>query len=224
MEQTSEEALMAELNGVATVAPVDSRPTEEKVDPLEVRPPAATPAVAALANKAKALGGARGYAVTVEGEFYVASKESPSKKLKQPYRIVVNLPSLTGALSTIKNKLLDKMLRMKYPGYAGFRTHEIVEAKALTADTPMPNNVAFMDEPKLRAFIADREIPIPADRYAGDVKNLRASVTDFLLNPKGFEEREQKRVAAIAEDKALAELNDLPADPAGATAPATDAV
>lgn len=217
--EVSEEdkALLAELNGTAQVttpegdaAAIRDAAAELKRDPLAVVVDGHI--VVPLAKKTSAAmkkenPGVRGYAVTVEGEYYVASVDFPGKKMKAPYKIVVNLPSIEGALSVIKHKLLDKMLKMKYTGYISYRTHEITAVSALTPDTPVVNNVAYMDLPSLISFIASREIPIAVEDYGGDVKNLRDAVTDALLNPKDFKKREARRLADINETRELEKMN-----------------
>lgn len=210
--------LLSELNGDL---PMASTPQEAKelaaaakeatTDPLAIKPKKKTAAQKAhdAAKNAAAEKGTtlRGYAVTVEGEYLVASKEVQGKKNKEPYTITVNVPELEGALSVIKNKLLDKVLKMKYPGYITYMSHEIVGAKPLTTDTPPPANVAYMDLPALVAHVKSEGLPIDVRAYGEDVKELRRAVVDAVLNPKGFKEREAARLASIAEDKALEELN-----------------
>lgn len=220
-EHKEENDLLAELNGDMPVAatPQEAKElaaaaTEAKVDPLAVKAKKKTAvtkaheeAVATAASKGAAL---RGYAVTVEGEYLVASVEVQGKKNKVPYSITVNVPTLEGALSTIKNKLLDKMLKMKYPGYITFVTHEIVSAKPLTTDTPPPANVAYMGWSELVAHVRAEGIPVTPSDYGDNVKELRRAVVDAVLNPVGFKEREARRLLSIREDAELEALNKLP--------------
>jgi hypothetical protein len=198
-------ALMAELNGDTTVADVDPAPSAP-ADPLKVGPAAQQTAVKAFTAGA-ASRNVRGYAITVEGLYLAPSNEIMGKKTRKPYSLVVKLEKLDGALSTIKNKMLDKMLKHKYPDYVTYTTHEITRVEPMTPDTPPVDNVQFMDEAKLLSFIEFKKVPVSPKNYEGDVKNLRAAVVDFLLNPKGFEEREAKRLVSIAEDRELAKLN-----------------
>jgi hypothetical protein len=225
-----ENDLLAELNGVAAnpqeAKELANAEAEAKIDPLAIVPKKRKSAVVLakeLANKEAPARGTsiKGYAVTVKGDYSVASHDSPGKKLKKPYVLTVNLPALEGALSTIKNKLLDKMLKMKYPGYLTYLTHEIVEARPLSADTPPAANVAYMTFADLVSLIASERMPIlPSNYEEGDVVNLRAAVVDFRLNPKGFEAREEKRLAGIKEDKALEALNNIPSStPSGVSMP-----
>ena len=212
--------LLAELNGEAAT-PKEAEELEaaealKKIDPLKVLPAKKKSAAQRMAEKAKKDEGIKpeaaikGYAVTVRGIYTVPAADAPGKKLKKDYEIVANVATLEGALSTIKNKLLDKMLRMKYPGYVTFLTHEITDVRALSADTPPADNVAYMNFDDLKAHIRRERAPIDPKNYEGDVVGLRAAVVDFTLNPKGFSEREEKRLADRKETAELEALNNLP--------------
>ncbi len=216
----TDNGLLDELNGkVKTDAatPQEAKELEDAAkeaaaNPLEVvavSPKTAPPKAMAEMKEKAGPGAVRGYAVTVAGKYAAPSVDVPGKKLAKDYRIVVNLASLESALSTIKNKMLDKMLKMKYQDYVTYLTHEIVDVKPLTPDTPESNNVAYMSVEALLAFIKHRDVPVDPKDYDGgrDARNIRAAVTDFLLNPKGFKEREERRLASIAEDRALAAMN-----------------
>lgn len=215
-----ENDLLAELNGDMPAAPnpkeaaeLAAAAKEATVDPLAVKAKKKTAVAkahdAAVANAAAKGAALRGYAVTVEGEYLVASAEVQGKKNKCPYKVTVNVPTLEGALSTIKNKLLDKVLKMKYPGYITYITHEIVEAKPLTTDTPPPANVAYMGWDELVAHVRAEKLPITPAAYGDNVKELRRAVVDCVLNPSGFSEREASRLASIREDAELEALNKL---------------
>jgi len=211
MDNDNLKALMDELNGGATVTDTDPQPATTHIDPLKVQPAAAKTAVAAFTANAAAKN-VRGYAITVEGFYLAPSSEIQGKKIRKPYVLVVKLPELEGALSTIKNKMLDKMLKHKYAGYVTYTTHEITHVEPLTPDTPPIDDVQFMGAEKLLDVVRSKRVPLDVKNYAledgsVDVKNLRAAVIDFLLNPKGFEEREAKRLVSVAEDRELAKLN-----------------
>jgi hypothetical protein len=209
--------LLAELNGEG----VASTPEEAKelaaaqkaatLDPLKVVPKIKKSAAKRLEEEAvKVSGPLKGYAVTVRGLYTVPAADSPGKKVKKEYEITANVPTLEGALSTIKNKLLDKMLRMKYPGYVTFLTHEITDVRTLGANTPPADNVAYMNEADLASHIRMVRAPIIPSNYGGDVVGLRAAVVDFTLNPKGFKDREEKRLADRKETAELEALNKIP--------------
>jgi hypothetical protein len=207
--------LLAELNGEAAT-PEEAKELAAaekaaKLDPLKIVPKAKKSAAKRLEEAAvKQEGPLKGYAVTVRGLYTAPAKDAPGKKVKKDYEIVANVPVLEGALSTIKNKLLDKMLRMKYPGYVTFLTHEITDVRPLGANTPPADNVAYMNAEDLKAHIRMVRAPITVDEYEGDIVGLRAAVVDFTLNPKGFSVREAKRLADRKETRELEALNKLP--------------
>jgi hypothetical protein len=212
--------LLAELNGnvmetAATPAEAEELAAAKKVtahNPLIVEPLPSMTAVAKAEAKMNAAAGdnrIRGYKVTVEGNYSAPSVDTPGRKVKRPYTIEVNLPSLEGALSIIKNKMLDKMLKVKFHDYITYLTHEITNVVPLTPDTPESNNVAYMSATGLLNFIATRGIPLDLRDYddGRDIRSLRAAVTDYLLNTKDFKAREAKRLAAVKADRELEAMN-----------------
>jgi hypothetical protein len=186
----------------------------ELIDPLELAPsndPLEVP-VAPSAHPVKVLdaihatkAGGKGFAVTVRGDYYAASAENQGKKVKRPYEVTINLPSLDSALSVIKNKILDKTILRKHKDSLGARTHEIVSAVPLSHETQESNNLQFMNRDRLERYVLDHSVPLDASQYE-DVVVLRNAVVDFTLNPKGFEEREAVKQA---DRKLEAELNAL---------------
>lgn len=209
--------LLAELNGGGGVAATPQEAKElaaaeeaTKANPLIIAPIPKPSAIKRAEAKMSAAAGdnrLRGYAVTVEGNFSTPSVDTPGKKVKKPYSIVVNLPSLEGALSIIKNKMLDKMLKMKYPGYVTYLTHVITNVRPLTPDTPESNNIAYMTFEALCNFVKSREVPLDLTDYGNDVRSLRAAITDWVLNPKDFVIREKKRLDEAKLQKELDAMN-----------------
>jgi hypothetical protein len=185
-----------------------------KKNPLIVPPPNANASRAKRAEKkandaaVKRGTAVTGYEVTVEG-LYLAPAGSPGKRVKKPYSMKAVVASLEGALSAIKNKLLDKKLKMAYPDYLTFLTHNIANVRALSADCLPSNNIAYMDEPTLKDHIRLHKVPVDVKDYEGDLVALRAAVVDFTLNPKGFKERETARRKDALETLELGRLNNL---------------
>lgn len=211
---TPQDDLMAELNGTgAGVTLIDAPEHADMSDPLEVKAPAGPKsAVAKLAATAKP--GLKGYAVTVRGEYFAPSKDQAGKKIKLPYTVVVNVPVLTGALSTIRKHLLTPALLKLDPLCSGPRTYEIVDARPLSAEMPENTNIQFMPREALEAHIKHVKAPIDPKQYP-DVTVLRAALIDFTVNPAGFEEREAEKQVKRAELNALNALNpDIEAAPA----------
>jgi len=209
--------LLNELNGVLPAAATPEEGQElaaaeanAKKDPLVVSPPPTPSAAVKFQKAAESKAGdnrLRGYAVTVAGNYSAPSADTPGKKVKKQYTLTVNLPSLEGALSVIKNKMLDKMLKVKYRDYVTYLTHEIVNVLPLTPDTPESNNIAYMSFDALKSFVGARGVPLVLSDYGLDVRSLRSAVTDWILNPKGFEDREKKRLDDRKLEKELEAMN-----------------
>lgn len=227
MSEASIDDLMKELNGGAgtenkplankpvTIQNIDVTPEPAKPDPLDVSPKTQPSAVASLDAKHSTAAGGKGYALTVKGEYYAPAKEVPGKKTLKPYSVVINVTHLEGALSTIKNKALDTILRKRFSaeGYLGFRTHEIVEARPL-GGAPESMNLQYMDINALTRYIDSQRIPVDLSTNR-PLESIRISVMDFAQNvdPSSevslskFTVREEERVRDFKERAALAELN-----------------
>jgi hypothetical protein len=193
-----DDALLAELGGVAALSQPDKAempgaadsPTKDAYD---VTP---TPDARPLAQRADAkfsvAAGGKGYNVVVVGDYFVPSAEGKGKILK-PYRLDFNLMSLDGALSVIVSKLLLPKLRKVYgSNVVNFHTHNVVEAKPLSAASAPINSLQYMDRPRLERYVAENGVPVDPKAYP-DVSHLREAVIDHKLNPKGFELREAAR-------------------------------
>ena len=137
-----DELMGADASNPQEAAELSKAAAKAKADPLQVPKRAKTKA----SDKIKA----EGYSITVDGLYTVAATDAPGRKVKKNYSLTVVLPSLDSALSVIKNKLLDKMLRAKYPGYVTYLTHEIVDVKALSTEAAPSNNCLLYTSPSPR--------------------------------------------------------------------------
>lgn len=196
-----QEDLLGELKGspvpalAAGMTVVDEQDNSElKRNPLEIPAPAPLTAVQKADEKHSTKAGGSGYSVKVRGDYYAPSKDQPGKKVKNKYEVDVNLPSLDNALSVIRSYLVAPAIRRnpKYADFSSVRTCEIVSVTPLSASTPDSRNLQFMSREGLEAFISDQNAPIDPKEYE-DLGDLRRSVIDFQLNPRGFEDREVKR-------------------------------
>jgi hypothetical protein len=212
-ENESTEDLMAVLNGDANMPPrIDPAPLSApaRADELRVNvaPAPLSPVAAADAVHSTKVGG-RGYAVKLRG-LYFANNPNGKGKVKLPYEVSINVRELEGAKSTIKNKLLLPALKRKYPDAVRHRTFHIVSAKALTADTPAPDSLDYLERPALEAYARQSKIPIDLTAYPPKDQGttaLREALIDAKQNPKGFAAREAERAAKRREDAELAALN-----------------
>ena len=154
--------------------------------------------------------GGKGFSVEVEGDYCGRAPDAPGKTRLRPFSgLVFNLPNLDAALSTITKKLLKRKLE-GHPVYGldFVTTHKcrIVGTRPLSPETPASRHLDFMPREGLEAHISLVQAPIIASDYA-DIKDLRAAVVDYTLNPKGFEEREAKKQKAREEERELLAMN-----------------
>ncbi len=204
---TEQAALLDALKGApgaATIAVIDEQAPAQEKDPLFVLDKPKPTAIAASDARHATAHGGKGYCVTVAGEYFAQSKDS-NQKVRKPYRLDFNVPQLEGCLGDIVGLLLLPLLKKKHPDCINYRTHDIVETRPLSADTPESRNLQFMPRPALEKYILDAQAPINPSEYAETV-DLRSAVMDHALNPVGFAEREkikQADRAKLAELKAL---------------------
>lgn len=204
-----EDDLLAQLNGGGMPPFVDSAPAPapSRAEELRVKTPQASSPVekadAAHATKA----GGKGWRIVVKGE-YLTQDPAGRGKIKKPYEVSFNLPHLYdgAALSVIKNKLLDPALRKKYPDFVVVRTNKIATATPLSVETPLSNDIQFMNRAQLVAHVGHIRAPINCADYKDDA-DLRDALIDYVQTPDGFEKREAERLKARSIDAELAALN-----------------
>lgn len=129
------------------------------------------------------------FQVKVVGQYIARSGVMEKEKIKKNYEILGFIPTLTGALSIVKNKLLNPALQAKYDDYITFLTYHIVEIVPQTpeAKTQMAKaEINFMDRPSLLAFIKDHALPVKADYYP-ELFKLREAVQYAKEDPTGYE-------------------------------------
>lgn len=210
---TSPASIIDELNGdvrdpLPPVAPGDS-PLEHdapRESQLTVRPVAAPAGVKGLDAVHSKKAGGLGYRVGVKGD-YVAESPTGRGKITKPFEIEVNLPALDGALSVIKNHLLDKALKKKYPDALKARgAGRIVYAYPLSDALPETRNLQYMDRNALAVYVAQVRAPIDVAAYP-DVVDLRDAIIDWTQTPNGFEAREAAKMSKQAISRDVAALN-----------------
>lgn len=200
--------LLAQLNGelppLLDPAP-DAAPS--RASELEVKAPAPlSPAAKADAAHATKAGG-KGWKVVVKGEYF-AENPAGRGKIAKPYSAEFMLPHLYdgAALSVIKNKLLEPKLRKMHSDFIAVRTNKIASATPLSPETPLSNNIQFMNREQLVAHVGHIRAPIVCSAYRDDA-DLRDALIDFIQTPDGFEKREAERLKAKSIDAELAALN-----------------
>lgn len=192
--------------------PVDAPPVNDHTDPLVVPPPPAQTQAQKLDARHATKAGGKGYAARLCGIYFANSTDGSTAKggkVQKKYDVTVNVPKVEGALSLIKNRLLDPALKKKYSDYLTFRTHEIVSMTPLSPNSPEPNNnLQYMSRERLEQYIAFNSVPIDLKDYAKeDVGALRSAVIDHKVSPQGFEKREAKRQKKRKVDQELLDMN-----------------
>jgi hypothetical protein len=116
-----------------------------------------------------------GFLITVIGQYYSLFKDSDGHKQKKirNYSIQVRLPKMDAALSVIKNYLLDKALRAKYPDYTKYRTYIIKNAVAMNGTTV--NDIRYMSLSQLKEHVERIGLDINTSIFS-DVQELREAV------------------------------------------------
>jgi hypothetical protein len=161
------------------------------------------------------------YRVKVIGQYVARSPVSDKEKIKKNYEIEGNIPTLTAALSIVKNKLLAPALSRKYPDYVTFLTYHIIEITPLTdkAKSDMSKaEVQFMDRPTLLRHIKDDALQIGDDdknapvepfphAYFPDTLKLREAVQMCKEDPIGFTKWFRARKEDLAMDIEMARAN-----------------
>lgn len=147
----------------------------------------------------------KGYKVVVQGDYY-ASAPGHGKMVKR-YKVEVMLPSMDRALSVIKNKILQPLLKNKLPDYLSFRTYEIVSYEAV-GGVKSPTNIPvhIMNRPELIKYIEDEGLPVKVKDFI-EIQDLRDAILYAVQDPIGYEKKFTEKKADAAENKALKELN-----------------
>lgn len=147
----------------------------------------------------------KGFQVTVRGQYYANAREGARGKVLRNYHITFKLPSSENVLSVVKNKILNRVLPLKYPDYTGFRTHILEEIKALDGSShEFPLHVRSAEQ--IAVYVKERGLPVKVDTY-DDLIELRQAVLDCEKDPEAFVKRDVKRLADRMLDKEILEMN-----------------
>ncbi len=148
-----------------------------------------------------------GYLVVVSGDYFGTPRSGDRKKEKFPYRIEVKVPSPEGALSLIKNKLLDRVLRNNYDNYYAYRTHQLVSITNLDGSKVYGlTDPRLMDFNDLAEYVTKNKLPLKLSLYT-DLGYFRTMVHLASTNQKEFLIKQADLERDSAEDRLLAELN-----------------
>ncbi len=146
-----------------------------------------------------------GYLVKVRGDYFAAA--AGNRKIIARYELEVKLPTMDRALSIIKNKLLDPLLKRKYPDYINYRTHEMVSFKALgSAGDPKHLPLHLQGREQLIEHIEKKKLAIDPIIYP-ELTGLRKAIALCETDPKKYVQVAKADKSEFLENKALADLN-----------------
>ncbi len=148
-----------------------------------------------------------GCLVTVEGHYFALAGSIDRKKVKKSYKIQVRVGAPEGALSVIKNKLLDKVLAKLYPDYHTYHTHQITGITDLEGRPLMGySNVRIMNFNQIAEYVRTKGLPLKLELYT-ELDTLRTMVFLAETNAKEFARKQIILERDAREDAMLAELN-----------------
>lgn len=134
---------------------------------------------------------ASGFDLTVEGDYFV--KEGANKGLRR-YSFDFRLPSMDSALSVLKNKVLDFVLKKEYGDYVSYRTYQITKVKPFGTAVLLGFDLWSASREEVEKYIRKEELPVKVKFYPS-LMNLREGVQlaeadpdRFLLNQEKLEE------------------------------------
>lgn len=149
------------------------------------------------------------FKVKVVGQYYARPASGGKEKILRNYEFEANIPTLTAALSTVKNKLLDPFLSKKYPDYEGYRTYHITQITPLDEKSRQEMNRVepmYMDRQSLVNYIVEHNLPVDSRLYP-DLFKLRVAVQDAKTDVKSYLKKLERRRADLEMDLQIAKLN-----------------
>jgi hypothetical protein len=149
------------------------------------------------------------FKVKVVGDYIARSPVSDKEKIRKQYEVEGNIPSLVGALSVVKNKLLAPLLAAKYKDYVSYLTYNIVQITPLDVESQRQmgkSEVTFMNREQLLAYIRDNALPVDA-KYYPNLFRLREAVQLAKEDPEGYKKQFALREPELRLDLEVAACN-----------------
>lgn len=157
------------------------------------------------------------YEVTVRGEYWEVTH---NQKAIRPYEVVFYANSTmkeNGLLSCFRRALVMKsgqdsallrMMKLRYPGYKRFRTHEVVSVLDLKTKKPV-KELRLMNRQQVIRFIDRKGYPIDGSLYP-TVTDLRQALKDYRDNPLQFQKMQETRRKTRGEQlRVMRDIEDL---------------
>lgn len=151
----------------------------------------------------------RGFRVKVVGEYHARSAHDGKDRIVKKYEFEANIPSLTCALNTVKNKLLTPVLSKMHEDYVAYRTYHITEITPLDEKSKLQMNkveVQYMSRQSLVDYITEHALPVDSRLYP-DLFNLRVAVQDAKTDPDTYKKKLELRRADLEMDLEIDKLN-----------------
>ncbi len=147
-----------------------------------------------------------GYKITIEGTYYKSVSGGGKGKELSNYSIEVNLPSMDSALSVIKNKVLNAVLKKKYNDYVSYRTHDIVNVEPFGNIKSVNLSVWQMNRDALEEYILEGKMQVHAYLYP-TLLELRRAVSMLEQDPNKFESHQRLVEEDFELTSSIRELN-----------------
>jgi len=147
--------------------------------------------------------------VKVVGQYVARSGVMEKEKVKKNYEIEGNIPTVTAALSVVKNKLLAPALAKKYPDYVTYLTYNIVEIVPLDEKSKASMRkveISFMDRATIIDYVKDNALPVQVEYYP-NLFRLREAVQLAKEDPKGYKKQFALREPDLRLDLEMAQAN-----------------
>lgn len=174
------------------------------------------------------------FKVKVQGQYIARSGVMSNERIIKEYEIEGVIPTMTAALSIVKNKLLAPALALKYADYITYRTYHIVEVTPQTPEAQVEydkKEIAYMSREALVQYVKQNRIgaceaeitvgvdernkpikktvqyPVLDTRYYPDLFKLREAVQAAKEDPVGFQKNFEAHKADLELDLQIAAAN-----------------
>lgn len=174
------------------------------------------------------------FKVLVQGQYIARSGVMNNERIIKDYEIEGVIPTMTAALSIVKNKLLAPALAAKYADYITYRTYHIIEVTPITPEAQAEydkKEIQYMSREALVQYVKQNRIgaceaevtvgvdernkpikktvqyPVLDTRYYPDLGALRIAVQAAKEDPVGYQKHFESRKADLEMDLAVAAAN-----------------
>jgi len=151
----------------------------------------------------------KGFKVTVQGLYIARSGVMDKERIVKDYELEANIPTMKCALSIVKNKILDPILKVKYKDYVSYYTYHITQYVPLdeeSAKEVAKVEITYMNREALLAYITEHALPVEAHLYP-DLFKLREAVQFAKNDTKGYLKKLELRRPDLEMDQEIARLN-----------------